>query len=183
MEKKLTRDWRGNVSRSPEAQLVRASWLEVKWVPFRSEDWDRGVTIMDAHTVRGLRNPQARWAQQPTRSSRCSGSPGPSRSPRTSRLRGQRPAATHPTSRARPSSSASTCATAARRAAPRRSSPPARSRAARRPLQRLDRRHPGACLPSLRHRIILNFEGEAEGITTEAVVRAILDRGRRPAVE
>ena len=30
-------------------------------------------------------------------------------------------------------------------------------------------------LPSLRHRIILNFEGEAEGITTEAVVRTILD--------
>ena len=40
-------------------------------------------------------------------------------------------------------------------------------------------------LPSLRHRIILNFEGEAEGITTEAVVRAILDSvdaaGRRIA--
>ena len=30
-------------------------------------------------------------------------------------------------------------------------------------------------LPALRHRLILNFEGEAEGITTEAVVRAILD--------
>ena len=30
-------------------------------------------------------------------------------------------------------------------------------------------------LPSLRHRIILNFEGEAEGITTEAVIRSILD--------
>ncbi len=28
--------------------------------------------------------------------------------------------------------------------------------------------------PALRHRIILNFEGEAEGITTDAVVRAIL---------
>ena len=35
-----------------------------------------------------------------------------------------------------------------------------------------------AALPSLRHRIILNFEGEAEGITTEAVVRSILDVGR-----
>jgi MoxR-like ATPase len=38
-------------------------------------------------------------------------------------------------------------------------------------------------LPSLRHRIILNFEGEAEGITTEAVVRTILDAVAPPAVE
>jgi MoxR-like ATPase len=28
--------------------------------------------------------------------------------------------------------------------------------------------------PALRHRIILNFEGEAEGISTDSVVRAIL---------
>ena len=35
-------------------------------------------------------------------------------------------------------------------------------------------------LPSLRHRIILNFEGEAEGITTEAAVRADPRRRRRP---
>ena len=40
-----------------------------------------------------------------------------------------------------------------------------------------------AALPSLRHRIILNFEGEAEGITTEATVRAILDTVAPPAVE
>jgi MoxR-like ATPase len=40
-----------------------------------------------------------------------------------------------------------------------------------------------AALPSLRHRIILNFEGEAEGITTEAVVRSILDAVAPPAVE
>ncbi|MEO5885150.1 MAG: MoxR family ATPase [Candidatus Limnocylindrales bacterium] len=38
-------------------------------------------------------------------------------------------------------------------------------------------------LPALRHRIILNFEGEAEGITTEAVVRAILDAIAVPTVE
>jgi MoxR-like ATPase len=38
-------------------------------------------------------------------------------------------------------------------------------------------------LPSLRHRIILNFEGEAEGITTEAIVRTILDAVAPPAVE
>jgi MoxR-like ATPase len=38
-------------------------------------------------------------------------------------------------------------------------------------------------LPSLRHRIILNFEGEAEGITSEAVVRTILDAVAPPAVE
>jgi MoxR-like ATPase len=40
-----------------------------------------------------------------------------------------------------------------------------------------------AALHSLRHRIILNFEGEAEGITTEAAVRAILDSVAPPAVE
>ena len=40
-----------------------------------------------------------------------------------------------------------------------------------------------AALPSLRHRIILNFEGEAEGITTEATVRAILDAVTPPTVE
>jgi MoxR-like ATPase len=38
-------------------------------------------------------------------------------------------------------------------------------------------------LPSLRHRIILNFEGEAEGITTEAVIRSILDAVTPPTVE
>ena len=38
-------------------------------------------------------------------------------------------------------------------------------------------------LPALRHRIILNFEGEAEGISTEAVVRAILDEIERAVVE
>jgi MoxR-like ATPase len=40
-----------------------------------------------------------------------------------------------------------------------------------------------AALPSLRHRIILNFEGEAEGITTEAAVRAIIDAVAPPEVE
>ena len=38
-------------------------------------------------------------------------------------------------------------------------------------------------LPALRHRVILNFEGEAEGISTEAVVRTILDEVAPPAVE
>jgi MoxR-like ATPase len=38
-------------------------------------------------------------------------------------------------------------------------------------------------MPSLRHRIILNFEGEAEGITTEATVRAILESVAPPSVE
>jgi MoxR-like ATPase len=38
-------------------------------------------------------------------------------------------------------------------------------------------------LPALRHRIILNFEGEAEGITSEAVIRAILDAVVVPTVE
>jgi MoxR-like ATPase len=38
-------------------------------------------------------------------------------------------------------------------------------------------------LPALRHRIILNFEGEAEGITSDSLVRAILDAVAPPAVE
>jgi MoxR-like ATPase len=38
-------------------------------------------------------------------------------------------------------------------------------------------------LPSLRHRIILNFEGEAEGITSESSIRAILDAVAVPTVE
>jgi MoxR-like ATPase len=40
-----------------------------------------------------------------------------------------------------------------------------------------------AALPALRHRVILNFEGEAEGITAEAVIRSILDHVAPPAVE
>jgi MoxR-like ATPase len=40
-----------------------------------------------------------------------------------------------------------------------------------------------AAMPALRHRVILNFEGEAEGITSEAVVRSILDEVTPPAVE
>jgi MoxR-like ATPase len=40
-----------------------------------------------------------------------------------------------------------------------------------------------AALPSLRHRLILNFEGEAEGITSEAVIRTILDSVAPPSVE
>jgi MoxR-like ATPase len=38
-------------------------------------------------------------------------------------------------------------------------------------------------LPALRHRIILNFEGEAEGITSESVIRAVLDAVLVPTVE
>jgi len=38
-------------------------------------------------------------------------------------------------------------------------------------------------LPALRHRVILNFEGEAEGITPEAVIRSILDTVPAPSVE
>ena len=40
-----------------------------------------------------------------------------------------------------------------------------------------------AALPALRHRVILNFEGEAEGITPEAIVRSILDSVAPPTVE
>ncbi len=38
-------------------------------------------------------------------------------------------------------------------------------------------------LPAFRHRIILNFEGEAEGITADAIVRTILDSVAPPVVE
>ncbi len=38
-----------------------------------------------------------------------------------------------------------------------------------------------AALPALRHRIILNFEGEAEGATSEQVLEEILARGQRGA--
>ena len=34
--------------------------------------------------------------------------------------------------------------------------------------------------PALRHRLILNFEGEAEGIDTDTVIAAILERTREP---
>jgi MoxR-like ATPase len=40
-----------------------------------------------------------------------------------------------------------------------------------------------AALPALRHRVILNFEGEAEGITPEAIVRSVLDSVAPPSVE
>ncbi len=40
-----------------------------------------------------------------------------------------------------------------------------------------------AALPALRHRVILNFEGEAEGISGEAVVRAVLDEVAQVTVE
>jgi MoxR-like ATPase len=40
-----------------------------------------------------------------------------------------------------------------------------------------------ATLPALRHRVILNFEGEAEGITPELIVSSILDAVAPPSVE
>ncbi len=40
-----------------------------------------------------------------------------------------------------------------------------------------------AALPALRHRVILNFEGEAEGITPELVIGSILDSVLPPTVE
>ncbi len=40
-----------------------------------------------------------------------------------------------------------------------------------------------AAMPALRHRVILNFEGEAEGITPEAIIRSVLDAVVPPTVE
>ncbi|HUP83518.1 MAG TPA: MoxR family ATPase [Candidatus Limnocylindria bacterium] len=38
-------------------------------------------------------------------------------------------------------------------------------------------------MPALRHRVIRNFEGEAEGITSDAIVRAVLDAVPPPSVD
>ncbi len=38
-------------------------------------------------------------------------------------------------------------------------------------------------LPALRHRVIRNFEGEAEGITSDAIVRAVIDAVPAPSVD
>jgi MoxR-like ATPase len=38
-------------------------------------------------------------------------------------------------------------------------------------------------LPALRHRVIRNFEGEAEGITSDAIVRAVLEQVPAPSVD
>jgi MoxR-like ATPase len=38
-------------------------------------------------------------------------------------------------------------------------------------------------LPALRHRVIRNFEGEAEGITSDAIIRAVLDAVAPPSVD
>jgi MoxR-like ATPase len=38
-------------------------------------------------------------------------------------------------------------------------------------------------LPALRHRVIRNFEGEAEGITPDAIIRSVLDAVPPPTVD
>ncbi|MEX2546240.1 MAG: MoxR family ATPase [Chloroflexota bacterium] len=38
-------------------------------------------------------------------------------------------------------------------------------------------------MPALRHRVIRNFEGEAEGITSDAIVRSVLDAVPTPSVD
>jgi MoxR-like ATPase len=38
-------------------------------------------------------------------------------------------------------------------------------------------------LPALRHRVMRNFEGEAEGITSDAIVRAVLEQVPAPSVD
>jgi MoxR-like ATPase len=38
-------------------------------------------------------------------------------------------------------------------------------------------------LPALRHRVIRNFEGEAEGITPDAIIRSVLDAVPPPSVD
>ena len=80
-----------------------------------------------------------------------------------------------PTRSARPGSSSSTCATAARPRGAQALVLAAKIRAL------LDGRFNVAfedvqavAGSALRHRVILNFEGEAEGIRTDAVVRAII---------
>jgi MoxR-like ATPase len=38
-------------------------------------------------------------------------------------------------------------------------------------------------LPALRHRVIRDFEGEADGITPDALVRSVLDAVAPPSVD
>jgi MoxR-like ATPase len=38
-------------------------------------------------------------------------------------------------------------------------------------------------IPALRHRVIRDFEGEAEGITPDAIVRSVLDAVTPPTVD
>jgi MoxR-like ATPase len=38
-------------------------------------------------------------------------------------------------------------------------------------------------MPALRHRVIRNFEGEAEGISSDAIVRSVLDAVAPPSVD
>ena len=92
--------------------------------------------------------------------------------------------------RARPRASASS-ASAPRRAARRRcSSPPRSARSSRGASPRSIDDVRAVALPALRHRVLLNFEGEAEGMKTDQVIEAILKalpetktgRGRRPQV-
>ena len=52
--------------------------------------------------------------------------------------------------------------------------------APRRALRRLDRRHPHVAKPALRHRLILNFEGEAEGIDPDTIIDSILSETPKP---
>ena len=80
--------------------------------------------------------------------------------------------ATHPDARRRARRWRSgSCATAPRRAARRRCSSPRRSaRCSRAASPRRSTTSAHVALPALRHRVLLNFEGEAEGMKTDEVI-------------
>ena len=164
----------------PEAQLDR--FLFKVMVPFPSEE--DLITIMDRTT--GAEAVDGREGHaRPPRSSRCSGWRGPSRSRRTSRR--TRSASSRPAIPDQPR------APELVREYVRYGGSPRGAQAlvtAGKIFALLDGRFNvsvddirAAALPALRHRMILNFEGEAEGITTEAAIRAILDSVAPPAVE
>ena len=164
----------------PEAQLDR--FLLKVMVPFPSEE--DLIAILDRTT--GADAPQATRRHDGRRdrrdaAARARGADRPAH--HGLRRLGARRRPTRTTAAPR-RSCASTSATAARRAAPRRWS------TAGKILALMDGRFNvsvddvrAAALPALRHRVILNFEGEAEGISTEAVVRSILDEVAPPSVE
>ena len=100
---------------------------------------------------------------------------GPGRAARAG-LRGARAPGDAPRRRrTRPTSRSASSATAARRAARRRcSSPPRSARSSTGASPPASTTCASAAHPALRHRVLLNFEGEAEGIKTDQVIDAIL---------
>ena len=156
----------------PEAQLDRFFFKLHVPFPGREELHE----ILD-RTTGGARRGVPRRCSTARRSSRCSGSCGRSPSRGTCRTT---PSASFrrrtPTGPTRRISRSASCATAARRAARRRVLLAAKIRALfdGRFAASVDDVRAVGRIPALRHRVLLNFEGEAEGVKTDQVIDAIL---------